>query len=157
MALEIARPAGGSPVVELKGHIDFLYNHTLGPYYERFFDEMRENRRIMGIECTGCGVVLIPPRPYCSFCYAPTGDWVELSDEGRIMTFTRVHAPFPGQPVEPPYTYAYIMLDGADVHFPHIIGEVDPGDVTVGMRVKAKWAEDRKGTLHDIEYFRPTT
>jgi uncharacterized protein len=156
MALEVARPPGGSPVDEVKGHIDILFRHTLGPYYERFFEEMA-NGKIMGIECTGCGVVLIPPRPYCSFCYAPTGDWVELSDEGRIMTYTRVHVPFPGQPVEPPYTFAFIMLDGADVHFPHILGEVDPGDVAVGMRVKAKWAEDRKGTLHDIEYFRPAT
>ena len=62
---------------------------------------------------------------------------------------------FPGQPTEPPYVYAFIMLDGADVQFPHILGEVDLADIRVGMRVKAVWAAERKGTLHDIEYFKP--
>ena len=153
----MAKPPGGAPVEEISGKIDIRFRHTMGPYFERFFDELRDNRKIMGIRCTGCGVVLLPPRPYCSLCYAPTGQWVELSDEGRVMTFTQVRASFPGQPVEPPYIYAFIMLDGADAHFPHIIGEVDPAGVRVGMRVKAKWAEDRKGTLHDIEYFRPAS
>jgi hypothetical protein len=82
-------------------------------------------------------------------------EWVELSDEGTLLTFTVVYLPFIGQPTEPPYVYAFIMLDGADVQFPHILSEVEPEDVKVGMRLKAKWAEERKGTLHDIEYFRP--
>jgi len=47
------------------------------------------------------------------------------------------------------------MLNGADVQFPHMLGEVEFDDIEVGMRLKAVWSEDRKGTLHDIRYFRP--
>ncbi len=116
---------------------------------------MRDNKRIMGVRCLKCGAVLLPPRPYCGACFSPVTEWVELADEGEVMTFTVVHLPFPGQPTEPPYAYAFIMLDGADVQFPHILGEIDFDDIEVGTRVKAVWSEDRKGTLHDIEYFRP--
>ena len=80
---------------------------------------------------------------------------MELADEGTLKTFTTVYEPCVGEPAVQPYICAFIMLDGAGVHFPHLLGEVDPDDVEVGMRVKAIWAEDRKGTLRDIKYFRP--
>jgi uncharacterized protein len=143
------------PVIEVDGQVDIHYRYSYGEHYDRFYREMRDNRRIMAVKCAKCGAVLLPPRPYCGFCYTPVEDWVEVSDKGTLMTYTVVHLPFIGQPTEPPYTYAFIMLDGADVQFPHILGEVDEKDVRVGMRLEAVWAEERKGTLHDIKYFRP--
>ncbi len=153
--LQIAKGEGPRPVEEVEGRLDTEFRHTMGACMERFFDGLAE-KKILGLRCTGCGAVLVPPRSFCSFCFSPAEEWVELSDEGRIMTYSLVYTPFPGQPTEPPYVYAFIVLDGADVHVPHIIGEADPADLAVGMRVKAKWATDRKGTLHDIEYFRPS-
>ncbi|MBU1672560.1 MAG: Zn-ribbon domain-containing OB-fold protein [Actinobacteria bacterium] len=149
--------AGGSeePVEVVEGDLDIEYRYAYGEYYDRFYREMRDNRRIMGVACARCRCVLLPPRPYCGFCYEPVDRWVELADEGTVQTFTNVQLPFPGQPTEPPYIYAFIMLDGAAVQFPHLLGEVDPARARVGMRVKAVWAENRKGTLHDIKYFRP--
>ncbi len=111
--------------------------------------------RIMGVACSRCGAVLLPPRPYCGFCFEPAEEWVQVSDEGTVVTYTDVHQAVGGQPAEPPYTCALIVLDGADVQVPHLVDELPPGGAQVGMRVKAVWAEDRKGTLHDIKYFRP--
>jgi len=153
--LEAVQPPGGDIVKRVTGTLDIPYRFSYGAYYDRFFREMRDNKRIVGLACPKCGAVLLPPRPYCGFCYTPVDEWVELSDEGELLTWTVVHLPFIGQPTEPPYIYAFIMLDGADVQFPHILGEVEPGEVTPGMRVKAVWAEERTGTLHDIKYFRP--
>jgi uncharacterized OB-fold protein len=155
--LEEAKEAAGGqgPVTEVEGELNLSFRYAYGEHYERFFREMRDNRRIMGVKCSRCGSVLLPPRPYCGFCYEPADQWVELPDEGTLTTYTVVSVPYKGQPAEPPYMYAFIMLDGADTQFTHLLGEVDPADVEVGMRVKAVWAEDRKGTLHDIEYFRP--
>jgi hypothetical protein len=147
--------AGRGPVTEAHGELDLSFKYSCGEYYDRFYREMRDNKRITGVKCSKCGAVLLPPRPYCGFCFAPVDTWVELSDEGSLVTFTEIHMPFVGQPTEPPYIYAFIMLDGADVHIPHLLGEVALEDVRAGMRVKAVWAKDRKGTLHDIEYFRP--
>lgn len=153
--LEVAKPSEREPVTTVVGELDISYHYAYGEHYDRFFREMRDNKRIMGVKCTKCGAVLLPPRPYCGFCYTPVDEWVPLSDEGEVLTYTAIHLPFMGQPTEPPYVYAFIMLDGADVQFPHILGEVEPADIRVGMRVKAVWSEERKGTLHDIKYFRP--
>jgi uncharacterized OB-fold protein len=153
--LNVVKPVKNEPVKAVTGELDIPYHYAYGEYYDRFFREMRDNKRIMGVKCAKCGAVLLPPRPYCGFCYTRVDEWVELSDEGEILTYTVIQLPFMGQPTEPPYVYAFIMLDGADVQLPHILGEVESADIKVGMRVKAVWSEERKGTLHDIKYFRP--
>jgi hypothetical protein len=116
---------------------------------------MRDNRRIMGVRCSRCEAVLLPPRPYCGFCFEPATEWVEVADEGELVTFTSVQGDPDAAVFEEPRIRALIMLDGAGVHFPHVLGEVAPDDVSEGMRVKAVWSEDRNGTLSDIKYFRP--
>jgi len=39
----------------------------------------------------------------------------------------------------------------------HRLGEVDPKEVKIGMRVQAVWkpAEERVGAITDINYFKP--
>ena len=52
-----------------------------------------------------------------------------------------------------------IEIDGAStLHgFMHMLGEVDPKKVKIGMRVKAVWkpADERVGSINDILYFKP--
>jgi uncharacterized OB-fold protein len=39
----------------------------------------------------------------------------------------------------------------------HMLGEIDPKKVKIGMRVQAVWkpAEERQGSINDILYFKP--
>ena len=39
----------------------------------------------------------------------------------------------------------------------HVLGEVDPQEVKIGMRVKAVWKppKERSGAITDIKYFKP--
>jgi uncharacterized OB-fold protein len=39
----------------------------------------------------------------------------------------------------------------------HLLGEVDPQQVEIGMKVQAVWkpAEEREGSILDIKYFKP--
>ncbi len=39
----------------------------------------------------------------------------------------------------------------------HHLGEVDPKDIKIGMKVKAVWLHEneRKGAITDIKYFKP--
>ena len=53
------------------------------------------------------------------------------------------------------------MIDIDGTHPPvgimHMLGEVDPKEITIGMKVKAVWkpSEEREGSILDIKYFRP--
>ncbi len=63
------------------------------------------------------------------------------------------------QRIKEPEIPAVIEIDGATpLHgIMHKLGEVDPANVKIGMRVKAVWkpAEERLGAITDILYFKP--
>ena len=132
------------------------YTYTLGVAGEKFYSGLKEGK-IIGSRCPECGRVLVPPSAYCPDCLVET-EWVEVPDEGFVYAFTIAHVGADGKPLEEPEIYALVVLDGADGGILHKLGEVRPEEVYIGMRVKAVWAppEERKGTLADIRYFRPT-
>ena len=61
-----------------------------------------------------------------------------------MTTFCVVNVGYPGQRVTPPYVAAAVLLDGADIAFQHLILGCEPGEVRMGMRVRAVW-ERRRG------------
>jgi uncharacterized protein len=150
-------------IEEIKGFFEIPFEYSYGQYYPVFYEALKD-KKIIAVTCPQCKGVILPPRPYCGKCFVDVNeDWVEVSDEGYVRTFTVVHIPFPGQPTDPPYCYALIGLNGKDgnpeltTDFHHLIGEVDDpeNEVKVGMKVKAVWKEHRLGNIHDIMYFKP--
>ena len=146
-----------APIVSIPTSLTLKYQHAHGPYYGRLFDEMRTAGRIVGIRCTKCHSVLLPPRELCDVCYVKTGTWAEVSDKGALQAFSIIHLKFVGQTREPPYVYAEIILDGASTKIIHILDGVDiaaaPKTLKPGQRVKAVWKAERKGSLGDISHF----
>jgi len=59
------------------------------------------------------------------------------------------------QPHQPPYALGIIKLDGAGSGLVHLLGEIEPEDIRVGMRVQAVFREVREGNYLDIKYFKP--
>ena len=61
------------------------------------------------------------------------------------------------QPLDPPEMPAVISIDGSDGGFLHMLGEVDPDGVRIGMDVEAVWKPvgERAGSILDIDHFRP--
>ncbi len=59
----------------------------------------------------------------------------------------------------PRHLPAVIEIDGASegMGILHLLGEVDPNEVKIGMKVKAVWkaASERTGAITDIQYFKP--
>ena len=144
------------PVKEIKGRLVIPYRWSYGRSLSLFFEYTRVEKKLYGARCTKCGGVIVPPIVVCGRCFAPTEkEWVQVGDRGELVAWTTVYYPFPGQPTQPPYTYGYVRLDGANTTFPHLIQEVDPENLYVGMRMEAVWNDDRKGDLYDIKYFRP--
>jgi len=61
--------------------------------------------------------------------------------------------------VNPSPLPAVIEIDGASkgMGIMHLLGEVKPEDIKIGMKVKAVWKpeSERTGSITDIEYFKP--
>jgi uncharacterized OB-fold protein len=134
------------------------YHHAQGPYYGRLFDEMQSAGRKMGIRCSHCQIVHLPPREMCDICYEKTGTWVDVADTGVLQAFSIIHLKFVGQFREPPYVYAEVMLDGASTKIIHVleVSNIERAHefLKPGMRVQAVWRKELKGSLGDIEYFK---
>ncbi len=126
-------------------------------YFAEFMRALRDERRIIGLRCSVCRRVYLPPRPVCGNCHAELSEWVEVKDTGIVRAFTVVHTPIidpaTGQPRPAPYGMALIQLDGADTTLNHYLSENDPALLRIGMRVRAVWREERSGTLSDIVHF----
>ncbi|HID05124.1 MAG TPA: Zn-ribbon domain-containing OB-fold protein, partial [Aigarchaeota archaeon] len=124
----------------------------------RFFEELK-NGKIMGRRCNKCKRVVIPPRMYCEECFRPTDEWVELKDTGTVLTFSICYVGTDASRLKEPQIPAVIEIDGASKNMGilHVLGEVKPEEVKIGMKVKAVWEEPskRRGAITDIRYFKP--
>jgi uncharacterized OB-fold protein len=106
--------------------------------------------------------MMIPARPFCEVCDLRAVDrYFDLPDTGTVQTYTISHvdwasAPLPEGKVN---IFAVVAIDGAaeKMGLVHLLGEVDPAEVRIGMRVKAVWKpeEEREGKVTDLAYFRP--
>jgi len=137
--------------------IELSVEHTASPQEMTYLRGL-EQGRIIAQRCPVCRKVYVPPRGACPVDGVPTDEDVELPDKGIVTTFCIVNVPFPGQKIPPPYVAAYVLLDGADIAFLHLVFDTKAEDVRMGMRVEAKWRprEEWGPTLQNIEYFRPT-
>ena len=52
---------------------------------------------------------------------------------------------------------AVIAIVGSDGGFLHTLGEIEPDEISIGMKVEAVWkpVSERTGSILDIAYFRP--
>ncbi len=147
----------GEPVSMITTPVDLHYRHSASPEESWYLRGLKEGKIIGGR--TGPGEkVYVPPRGASPTDGVPTREPVELPDKGTVTTFCIVNVPFMGQQIKPPYVAAYVLLDGADIPFLHLILECEASEVRMGMRVEAKWRprEEWDHTLRNIEYFRPT-
>ena len=152
-------PAGtdGEPVTGIVTPVELDYLYEASPEESAFFRGLAEGR-LLGQRCPKCGKVYVPPRGACPVDGVPTKDEVELPDTGIVTTFCIVNVPFTGQKIQIPYVSAYVLLDGADIAFLHLIQEVPADEVRMGMRVKAVWKprEEWGTTVENIRHFKPT-
>ncbi|WP_090354332.1 Zn-ribbon domain-containing OB-fold protein [Mycolicibacterium fluoranthenivorans] len=104
------------------------------------------------------GKVYFPPKEADPATGLELDEFIELPDRGTVTTFAIINIPFPGQRIKPPYVAAYVLLDGADIPFLHLVVEIDPADVRMGMRVQAVWKPREEWGLgiDNIDYFKPT-
>lgn len=127
----------------------------------RYLAELKEGR-IIARKCNKCRRVMLPPRMFCEMCWRPTDEWVYVQDTGRVNTFSICYVNWDASRIkkgEKPHLPAVIEIDGASpgMGILHLLGEVEPEDIKIGMKVRAVWKkpEEREGAITDILYFKP--
>jgi len=139
----------------LQGRIAVPYTWWVGEVGSRFLIALRDKEKIIGNRCDRCNTVYVPPRKNCGRCFADIDEFVELSNEGTVTAHTIVRFKYPLQPADPPFAYALIRLDGADVELVHIIKN-DLDSLKNGVRVRTHFKDqsERTGHILDIDSFR---
>ena len=138
--------------------IGVVYDWAAGESSSRHLAGLVEGR-LIGERCPSCDQVYFPSRACCPRCgVALDGVAIQLADHGTVTRFCIVNVPFLGQTIKIPYVCAWILLDGSDIAFSHLIQECEPTDVHTGMRVEAVWKpRDHWGaSLENIAHFRPS-
>jgi uncharacterized OB-fold protein len=144
--------------IKIEYHPELLYAWDAGYAVGKFLQGLKEGK-ILGIRCRKCDRILVPPRAFCELCFLPLDEWVELKDTGRVNTFSISYISWDVRRLEKPEIPAVIEIDGASpgIGILHLLGEVKPEEVKVGMKVKAVWKKEseRIGAITDILYFKP--
>ncbi len=127
----------------------------------KYLQALKEGK-ILAARCTGCGRLMLPARAFCEMCWRPTDGYEPVKDSGVVNTFAICHVNWDASRLkdkEPRHLPAVIEIDGASKGqgIMHVLGNVKPKDVKIGMKVKAVWkpAKERTGSITDILYFEP--
>jgi uncharacterized OB-fold protein len=159
---DVPAPAEGlDPVTILVSPSSIEIQHTASRPESAFLRAL-ENGKLLAGRTTGPdgqkGKVYFPAREADPATGKQLDEFLELPDVGTVTTFAIINIPFAGQRIKPPYVAAYVLLDGADIAFLHLVSDIDANEVRMGMRVKAVWRPREEWGLgiDNIEYFRPT-
>jgi len=134
--------------------LEFPYRRSLGTVIGRFMTALRDHR-ILGIG-TPSGAVLVPPLEYDPDTGDSLGtDLVEVGPGGEVRSWAWVSQPTRRHPLDHPFAFALIRLDGASTALVHAVDAGDIGAMRTGMRVQPRWRVEPRGLITDIEAFVP--
>ena len=113
--------------------LNIIYNIPISKTL-KFWEGIKEGK-IYTTKCKKCGKLYFPPVGDCANCLSSDMEWVELSGEGEIETFTHVIVKPASFQNEPPYTVAIARLKEG-VRALAWLTDVKKKDVKVGLKVK---------------------
>ena len=133
--------------------LEYPFSRTVGPVQSAFLTGLREGL-VLGVR-TGDGRVLCPPVEYDPVTSEELTELVELGDTGTVTTWSWEPDPRRNQPLDRPFAWALVRLDGSDTGLLHALDAGSPDRVSTGMRVHIRWRDEREGAITDIACFEP--
>lgn len=133
--------------------IEYPFTRTTGPVIGVFLTGLRE-RLLFGIKGSQ-GQVIVPPTEYDPQTGEELSELVEVGPGGVVDTWAWVRHPMPKHPLPHPFAWALVRPHGADVGFLQPVDAGSPEAMSTGMRVRPRWADERAGTIHDLECWEP--
>ena len=135
--------------------LEFPYRRSVGPVIGAFLGGLRD-RTVYGVRTAG-GRVLVPPLEYDPDTGEEAGELVEVGQSGVVRHAAWISEPLRNHPVDRPFAWALVQLDGADTTLLHAFDAGSPDAATTGTRVRIRWAEQTEGKITDIACFEPET
>ncbi|MEU5927948.1 OB-fold domain-containing protein [Streptomyces antimycoticus] len=146
-------PAPSPEVLQAPLVVEFPFTRSLGPVQSAFLTGLRE-RTVLGVRTTD-DRVLVPPVEYDPVTADELSDLVEVAPTGTVTTWAWNPAARRGQPLDTPFAWVLVRLDGADTALLHALDAPGPDAVRTGMRVRVRWATEVVGAITDIACFEP--
>ena len=135
----------------VRDHFEIDYLHS----YKQdtpFFHGLAK-KKLLGSACAKCGYKYATPRSHCMYCGSATA-WFELPTEGRVHSWTMCYFAAQEFLKEVPFVLILIEFDGADTLFLSRLIGVERQDISIGMKVKAKFRRKATWSVRDV-YFVP--
>jgi uncharacterized protein len=131
--------------------LEFPYRRSVGPVIGTFLGALRD-RQVLGIR-TASGRVLVPPLEYDPDTGDAAGDMVEVAETGVVTSSAWVAEPLRDHPLDRPFAWALVTLDGADTALLHALDSGSQEASAPGTRVRIRWADETEGKITDIACF----
>ena len=142
-----------SEVLHAEHRLEYPYARSTGPVIGAFLTALREGRFLCA---TGSdGKVIVPPTEYDPITSDDVGELVEVGPGGVVDSWAWVSAPLRKHPLQTPFAWALITLDGADTGLLHVVDAPGPDALSAGARVTARFRPEaeRIGSMADVEAF----
>jgi uncharacterized OB-fold protein len=131
--------------------LELPYRRSLGPVISGFFTGLRD-ATVLGSR-TAAGRVMVPPLEYDPETGDDVTELVPVGSAGVVRTWSWVVDPMRKHPLDHPFAWVLVQLDGADTALLHALDVSSMDDVTTGMRVQIRWSDERVGHINDIACF----
>ncbi len=113
-----------------------------------FIDYM-EKGKVMYTRCKDCGLVFFPPRADCYQCLTSNMEWLEVSGNGKLISYSKLEYAPVGFEDDLPYSIA--LLDYGDYKvFGRIASDIPDEKIQVGMEMKTEVNNLPNGQLNYV-------
>ena len=130
------------------------YTRSVGTAISRYLTGLRAGK-IIGVRI-GDGRVMVPPTEYDPETGGAIDEYVEVGPAGTVVSWTWVSEPRAGKHhLTKPFAFALVRPDGADVPMVHVVDVASADEMSVGMRVMPRWADERVGYVTDLNAWVP--
>lgn len=133
--------------------IEYPFKRTTGPVIGAFLTGLRE-KVLVGSRAAD-GRVIVPPAEFDPVSGEDLTELVEVGPAGEITTWAWVTSPHEKHPIDEPFAWALIRLDGADTPMLGAVAADGIDAVRTGLRVEPVWADEREGHIADITHWVP--
>lgn len=106
------------------------------PAAEPYWEGLREGK-LRVPRCIACSNAIWPPRSHCAICYSAALEWIELSGEGTVYSYSILNRGQVGFRLATPYALAYIACTDGPVILANII-DSDLSRIHIGMKVRLR-------------------
>ena len=118
---------------------NFLWPTNLNHDATRGFWEGLQRRQFLASKCRQCAEVFFPPRSHCPSCLGADLEWIELSGEGTLYSWTEVN--IAGPEFDTPFLLGLVDLPQGIGRIAAKIVGAEAHQLTIDMPVKIIYAD----------------